>query len=295
MAEKGDLAGSASGDGLHVRQHVPGTTVLFGSSYVGNDAEGTAVVAASLDGDPGLRPRASALLQTLVAFGLIQLEHRELDAAAAARSGGDGTGPRRTSGSGCGRLGLLHEWSRRLARFDLEKPLRQTPVAVRPHHQIHIWRSLEERRSQTLGHAAGDTEDEVRTFALERAELPDAAEHPTLGVIAYGTRVDKHHVGVFRARDDRIALGGQDPLHQLAVTHVHLATVRLDVRAPRPFSSHQGSVFRALRSPPAPRHMLARWRPQARLERRADQYTDAPPELAGCHGRDSLDPRCLRR
>jgi hypothetical protein len=60
-------------------------------------------------------------------------------------------------------------------------------------------------------------------------QLAHAPDHPLLGVVADGTGVHQHHVGVHRLVGADVALPTQEPEHQLGVGHVHLAAVGLDV------------------------------------------------------------------
>ena len=121
----------------------------------------------------------------------------------------------------------------RAAPPDLGNPLREGAVAVGTHDEVHVRSAFEKRVPHALRHAAGDAENHLRAPLLQAFQLGDPSEHAALRVLADRACVDEHEVGLSRLADQFVSARAEDPFHQLAVSHIHLAPVGLDVRAPR--------------------------------------------------------------
>ncbi len=190
--------------------------ILLGPACEGDDAEGAAVVAAALDGDPGGDLRFAPQLQPLVVLRRVELNIHH--AATVAR-------------------GLVDQ-------------LGQRPVGVGADHHVDVRGLLQQPGTQPLGHAAAHTDQGVRAHLLDPVQFRDTAQHALLGVLADRAGVHQDDVGLFGRGDLGVAAGRQNALHELAVAHVHLATVGLD---PVSLRHAQPNSFAAVaRSPPFP-------------------------------------------
>ena len=216
LAEERDLGHAGGAKFGHLAQDVARCAVLLRPADVGHDAEGAPVVAPALDRDPRGRSRAPPDPESLVVLVPVQVEDSELRAL---RPAAGLTGPGRPPD--------------RAAAPDLGNPLREGAVAVGPHDEVHVRSALEERVPHALRHAAGDPENHLRARLFQPFQLGDPSEHAALRVFADRACVDEHQVGLGRLADQFVSARAEDPLHQLAVSHIHLAPVGLDVRAPR--------------------------------------------------------------
>jgi hypothetical protein len=111
-----------------------------------------------------------------------------------------------------------------LRRFD---EMWQRAIGIGTNDERDAAVSLEQPRTESLGHAAGDAEDGI--LAHETTNLTEAANDALLGVIANGARIQENHVGAFGTVDARIAFSGQLAEHELGVADVHLAAVGFDI------------------------------------------------------------------
>ena len=171
LPEQGDLGDPVVGQAPDFGDHVVGLAVLLRPPHVRHDAEGAAVVASPLDGDPRGHARAPALLQTPVVLVEGQVQHREALFAAPAAAAA--------------------------ARHDLLQRLAEAAVAVGSHDQVHGGDALEQRVPHPLRHAAGHAQHQPGALAPEAAQLADPSQHPFLGVLADGTGVDEDDVRLF--------------------------------------------------------------------------------------------------
>src|SRR5687767_4250444 len=162
-----------------------------------HDAIRAAIITAALNGDPGLYLVETSRLEVLVVLLEVEIRRSRLDAA-----------PR-----------VLDQQRKRA-------------ISIRSDHETHMTRTLEKLRTESLRHAAGDSEDRVLLHpALHFAE---AADHPLLGVLANRACVDEDDVGSFRGVHLVVAGRREFSEYQLGITHVHLAAVSLYVnRGPR--------------------------------------------------------------
>ena len=136
LSEEGDL-GDAAADGLpRLGEDLFRVAVLLGAAHVRHDAEGAAVIAAALDGDPGGDVRAAALFEPAVVLVEGEVEDGEAVAGGMGLAGGSS-----------------HLVERRA----------QAAVAVRPHDEIDVGRLFEQIVAHALGHAAGDAQNHAGT------------------------------------------------------------------------------------------------------------------------------------
>src|SRR5690606_18306043 len=117
--------------------------------------------------------------------------------------------------------------------LDPGKGFGEATVAVRPHDQVHVRRLVEQRLAHPLRHAPGHPDHEPGALPLQPVELRDPAQHALLRMVTDRAGVDQDDVRLLRRIDELVPARREDPLHELAVRNVHLAPVRLDVRALR--------------------------------------------------------------
>jgi hypothetical protein len=192
LAEEGDFGRATLGEGGDLANYILQAAAPLGPARVWDDAESAAVIAASLYRNEGRR--------TLFAHGrdvFVVLPGAELGIGAA------------------------------LARTRHPDQVGEVAVGVRAHHQVHPRHPLEQRGAEALGHAADHAQDVAR--ALVALQLAHSADHPLLGVVAHGTGVHQHDVGVGRIVGARVARAVEESEHQLRVRDVHLAAVGFDV------------------------------------------------------------------
>ena len=107
--------------------------------------------------------------------------------------------------------------------------LRQVPVGIGAHHEVHAGDLLEQDGTEALRHAAHHAEHIAR--ALEAHQLTDPSDDTLLRVVTHGARVHEHDVRLIGIRGALVALPPEDPEHEFGVRDVHLAAVGLDVDA----------------------------------------------------------------
>ncbi len=111
----------------------------------------------------------------------------------------------------------------------LRQQHRKVAVAIRPDHQVHPRRLLQQRRPEALRHAAHHAEDVA--LPLEPLQFAHPARDPLLGVVPHRAGVHQHHVGVVGRVHLLVTVAREHAEHELGVGHVHLAAVGLDVDA----------------------------------------------------------------
>ena len=103
----------------------------------------------------------------------------------------------------------------------------QVAIGIRSDHQVHPGHLLEQPRPEPLSHAADDAQHIPR--ALVPLQLTHPPDHPLLGVIPHGAGIEQHDIGLGRILGPHVAGAAHDAEHQLGISHVHLATVGLEV------------------------------------------------------------------
>ena len=104
---------------------------------------------------------------------------------------------------------------------------RQRAVAVRADDETHVLCFLEQLRSETLRHAAGNAHDGRRRHVP--LQLAKPADDPLLGMIADRAGIDENDVRTLWTFHRDVPMRRELAEHQLGITHVHLAAVGLDV------------------------------------------------------------------
>jgi hypothetical protein len=104
---------------------------------------------------------------------------------------------------------------------------REPPVAVGPHHEVHVRRLVQQPGPEALRHAPHDPQD--HPGPLVALELAHAADHPLLGIVPHRTGVHQQDVCRGRIVGSHVAVASQPTQDQLGIGHVHLAAVGLDV------------------------------------------------------------------
>ncbi len=96
-------------------------------------------------------------------------------------------------------------------------------------HHVHVGRALADRLAFLAGHAAADTDDQLRIALLEAFPAAQLVEHLLLRFLADRAGVEQQHIRVFRiVRGFQIVGGLQQIDHAGGVVLVHLAAVGLD-------------------------------------------------------------------
>ena len=186
-----DLAGLPD-DGM-------GVAGTFGAAGIGDDAVGTDVVAAAHDGDEGGDAEAVGADGADVGIGLVAGElHVHLGIVRA--DGGQQTG--------------------------------KAAVGVRAHDKVHH-AAFQQLVLEALGHAADDADKGCRAVggpaALLLREAGDAAVDALLGVVADRAGVREDEVRLLHHFRPVIAVVTENGEDDFGVTHVHLASVGLDI------------------------------------------------------------------
>ena len=97
----------------------------------------------------------------------------------------------------------------------------------RAHDDVHPRHPLEQRRSESLGHATHHAQH--ITDPLVPLQLPHPSDHPLLRVVPDSAGVHQHHVGLCRLIGADVPLPAEQPEEELRIGHVHLAAVGFDV------------------------------------------------------------------
>ena len=195
LAEQGDLGDPVGGQGLDLGHHLPERPADLGASYRRHDAEGTAVVAPDLDGDPRL----------VVGISL--------------------GGQRRGEGVGVVADRLLEDLHDRAVGTGLGQEFGGPVHVVGSEDDVDMGGPLLDLVPVLLGEATSDGHLDVGTFGLQGLEVPEGPVELVVGVLPDAAGVQHDDVGlVLRCRRDH-AVGFQEPGDPLAVVLVHLAPV----------------------------------------------------------------------
>ena len=192
LPEQRHLAGAEGGEALDLAHDVGQPAAPLGAARVGHDAKGAAVVATALHRDERrgtVFPHRRDVLVMLPG----------------------------TEGRVRGPLALHRE----------ADEVRQVPIGVRSHDEVDPRHALQQRRAESLRHAANHAQDVPGP--LVSLQLTHPANDPLFGVVAHRAGVDQHDVGLGGILRADVALAAKDPEHELGVRHVHLAPVGLDV------------------------------------------------------------------
>ena len=105
---------------------------------------------------------------------------------------------------------------------------RDIAVGVGAGHEID-GRVVEQFLLHPLGHAAQHADHHAAAPLLLLTEHVEAAQHALLGIVAHRTGIDQDQVGLVERPARPVAGFLQDRKNDLAVVHVHLAAVGLDI------------------------------------------------------------------
>ena len=64
---------------------------------------------------------------------------------------------------------------------------------------------------------------------LHRTQFAQPFAYPLLGIVAYGTGVDEHKIGLLYRLREAVARRHKDGTHHLTVGKIHLTTIRFYV------------------------------------------------------------------
>ena len=106
--------------------------------------------------------------------------------------------------------------------------LRQTVIALRPHHQIDHGLTADNLFAFGLRHTARHTDLEIRFRSLQPLEPAKLGIHFLRRLFANMAGVQKDHIGVLRRRRLNITLRAKAFGHAFAVIDIHLTPVGLD-------------------------------------------------------------------
>ncbi len=194
LPQQGDLADALSRQGSHLGHDVARGTGDLATAHRGHDAEGAAVVATDLDGDPAGPRHRPARWQSRGEGGLIGLGDLVDD--------------------------LDHRGARAPRHLD---QLGRPSHVVRAEDHIDVPEALHDGLAVLLGQAPADHDLHLGPGRLEGLEVPEVAVELVVGVLADAAGVEHHHVGVVEAMGGLEAVGGQQTLDALRVVLVHLA------------------------------------------------------------------------
>ena len=172
-------------------------TAALATAGVGHNAVGAKVVAAAHDRDEAAHLAAAHAGGYHVAIGL---GGREV--------GVDGLVTRLGTGSERGQL----------------------QVGIGAGHDVDVV-FCDEHILHALGHAANDAyEQPATTLATQGVELIEAGKDALLGIVAHRAGVDKYGIGLVEVLARVVTGHLHDRGHQLAVGHIHLASVGLQIQ-----------------------------------------------------------------
>ena len=106
--------------------------------------------------------------------------------------------------------------------------------------EVQAGEAAEKLVGHALGHAAHDADDAAWALALGGAEQAELAHGLVFGLGADAARVDEHDVGLVLGGGPRDAAALQERADGLAIAHVHLASVGVDVVFHRRFPKGKG-------------------------------------------------------
>ena len=102
---------------------------------------------------------------------------------------------------------------------------------LRPEHQVHLRRALQERLAFLRGDAAADADQYLRVRGLQCFPATELRENFLLRLFADRAGVDQDDVGFgLDQRQLQTLLGREYVGHAVRVIHIHLAALGLDVQ-----------------------------------------------------------------
>jgi hypothetical protein len=119
--------------------------------------------------------------------------------------------------------------SRTLATLSVAQKLGQVPIRIGTSHEVDTRNLREECGTESLGHTPHYPQNISCTFMT--LELSHSTDYPLLSVITHGAGVHQHHIGVGRILSRLIPHAAEHSKHQLGVRHVHLTAIGLDIDA----------------------------------------------------------------
>ncbi len=196
LPEQGDFFHAFLGEGGDFHQHVDQRTADFLATGIGHHAEGAVLAAAFHHRNEGAGAVDARFGQ---AVELLDLGEADVHLSCL--------------GGACG---VDH--------------LRQTVQGLRAEDHVDIGRAVADRRAFLAGHAAADTNYQVRVGQLQLTPAAELGEHLVLRLLADRAGIEQDHVGVFGLfRDLQGLMLAQQVDHARAVVLVHLATVGFDI------------------------------------------------------------------
>ena len=196
LTEKLDFFAARLDQGARLAQHFVGRGGALAPAGVRHHAKGTEAITAALDGDVANDSASSVAGRVQALVGFLRVEGGVVDLGAGARF-----------------VDMSHK----------------AAIAVRPHDQVNKRRPGAHLTAQMLCHAAGYSQHHMRSLGLVGGQRAGASPHPFHGLFAYGAGVDQDHIGHGRIIGPLVSRPLQQAEHNLAVGHVHLAAVGLDI------------------------------------------------------------------
>ncbi len=198
LTEQGDLADTFAGEPLDLGDDIGERTADLGAAHGGNDAERARVVAADLDGDPGVVGGLAARRQRAGEHGLV-VEH-------------------------C----LVEDLGDRAAVTSLGDQFGRSMHVVRAEHDVDVRRLGAHQIAILLRQATGH--DDLATVALflPRLQPTERAVQLVVGVLADAACVEHDDVGVGLVGDRDIAVVFHQAGDSLGIVLVHLTPEGVD-------------------------------------------------------------------
>jgi hypothetical protein len=105
-------------------------------------------------------------------------------------------------------------------------------VPIGADHEIGKGGLVEESLTHPLGHTSCDPDEETGLRNFQASELRHPPENSALGILPDRTGIHENDIRLFRRRDDLITTAGEHAFHELTISDIHLAAVRLYVGSP---------------------------------------------------------------
>ena len=113
---------------------------------------------------------------------------------------------------------------RLMSRFRLRDQVRQTQISVGTGHKVGVV-IVEEAFFYAFGHTAQDADNQSAPVLAQRVERVQAVNDALLGIVAHTASIEKYGVSFVEVLRRLVARHFHDARHDLAIGHVHLATI----------------------------------------------------------------------
>ena len=111
-----------------------------------------------------------------------------------------------------------------MSRFRLRDQVRQTQISVGTGHEVGVV-IVEEAFFYAFGHTAQDADNQSAPVLAQRVERVQAVNDALLCIVAHTASIEKYGVSFVEVLRRLVARHFHDARHDLAIGHVHLATI----------------------------------------------------------------------